>query len=106
MAESVDPLKKSTKSEFAITNPSRLSALLFVVIFSTAGHPAHKKEKVRFPGECWDPRSELPNSQNPQSGPKIWIKPRSAVIIGSTDPLKFRSESRIRAKIFTKSCDP
>ena len=28
------------------------------------------------------------------------------MIIGSADPLKFRSESRIRAKVFTKSADP
>ena len=28
------------------------------------------------------------NSQNPKSGPKNWIKPRSAVIIGSADLLK------------------
>ena len=61
---------------------------------------------MSLPGRRWDPRSELPNKQNPKSGPKIWIKPRSAVIIGSADPLKFRSESTIRAKIFTKSTDP
>ena len=59
----------------AITDPSRLSALLFPVNFSTAWHPAHKREKARFPGERWDPRSELPNYQNTKSGPKIWIKP-------------------------------
>ena len=49
---------------------------------------------------------ELPNNQNPKSGPQNWIKPRSAVIIGCADPLQFQSESRIRAKIFTKSADP
>lgn len=70
MAESVDPLKESTKSESAIMDPSRLSALLFLAIFSTAGHLAHKREKVRFPGERRDPPSELifPNEQNPKSG--------------------------------------
>ena len=106
MAESVDPFNKSTTSESGITDPSRSSASLFLVIFSTALHPATKRGKVRFPGESWDPRSEVPNNQNPKSGPIIWIKPRSAVIIGSADPLKFRSESRIRAKIFTKSANP
>ena len=106
MAESVDPLKKSTKSESAITDPSRISALLFLVIFSTAWHRYIRKRKVSFPGRRWDPRSALANNQNPKSGPKIWIKPRSAVIIGSADPLKFPSESTIRAKIFTKSADP
>ena len=90
----------------AITEPSRLSASLLLVIFSIAWHSAHNREKVKFPGEHWDPRSELPNNQNPQCGPKSWMKPRSAVIIGSADPKKFRSESRIRAKIFTKSADP
>ena len=75
-----------------------LSASLFLVIFSTAWHPAPKRERVRFPGERWDPRSELPNNQNPNSGLKNRIKPRSAVIIGSSDPLKFPSDSRIRLK--------
>ena len=82
---------------------------VFQIIFSTAWHLAHrrsKREKVRFPGKRWDPWSELPNNQNPKSQPKNWIKPRSAVVIGSADPLKFRSESRIRAKILTKSADP
>jgi len=82
---------------------------VFQIIFSTAWHLAHrrsKREKVRFPGKRWDPRSELPNNQNPKSEPKNWIKPRSAVVIGSADPLKFRSESTIRAKILTKSADP
>ena len=106
MAESVDPLKKSTKSESAITDPSHISALPFLVIFSTAWHRYIRKRKVSFPGRCCDPRSALANNQNPKSGPIIWIKPRSAVIIGSADPLKFRSESTIRAKIFTKSTDP
>ena len=36
MAESVGPLKKSTKSESAITDQLRISAILFLVIFSTA----------------------------------------------------------------------
>ena len=97
MAESVDPLKKSTKSESAITDPSRWGVLLFLVIFSTAWHLAHKREKVRFAGEQWDPPSKFPDNQNSKSGPKIWIKSWSSVIIGS------RSESRIWAKIFTKS---
>ena len=55
-----------------------------------------------FPG----PGSELCNNQNPKSGPKHRLKPRSAVITGSADPLKFGSKSRIQAKIFTKSADP
>ena len=50
MAESVDPLKKSTTSESGITDPSRLSALLFLVIFSTALHPAHKRGKSEISG--------------------------------------------------------
>ena len=54
--------------------PSRLSASPLLVIFATAWHPAHKREEVKFPGERWDPRSELLNNQNPQSGPKNWIK--------------------------------
>ena len=43
MDESVDPLKKSSTSESGITDPSRLSALLFLVIFSTALHEVHKR---------------------------------------------------------------
>lgn len=45
-----------------------------------------------------DPRSELPDKQNPKSGPKKLIEPRTAAISGSENPLKFRSESEIRAK--------
>ena len=55
---------------------SSSSASLFLVIFSTVGHPAHKREKMKFPAK-----------KNPRkSEPKDWIKPRSAVIIGSSDP--------------------
>ena len=53
MAESVDPLKKSSTSESGITDPSRLSALLFLVIFSTALHKVHKR------GEKWDVRGNV-----------------------------------------------
>ena len=56
--------------------------------------------------QCLDPRSDPPNNLFPKSGPKDWIKPWSAVIMGSADPLKFRSESRIRSNIFRKSAEP
>ena len=70
MAESVDPRKKSTKSESAITDPSRISALLVLVIFSTAWHWHIKKEKVSFPARRWDldPNFQRTKIQNP--GPK------------------------------------
>ena len=68
------------------------------VIFSTAWHPAHKREWGRFLQERWDPWSELPYNQNPKSGPKNWIKPWPAVTKGSADPLKSLSESRIRLR--------
>ena len=160
MAESADPLKKSTKSESAncfprkmireiqsdfncwsclawycvlalwmtineifmtkdlkderihaggrqlSSRPSRVVTLKCVTIASHCVTSGTWKRGSEIPGERWDPRSELLNNQNPQSGPKNWIKPRSAVIIGSADPFKSRSESRIRAKTFTKSTDP
>ena len=46
------------------------------------------------------------NTQSPKSGLKKWMNPQSAAIARSTDPLKLRSESEIRAKIFSKSADP
>ena len=77
---------------------------VFQIIFSTTWHLAHKRSKKRK----WDFRGnvEIHDPNFPKSGPKNLIKPRSAVVIGSADPLKFRSESRIRAKILTKSADP
>ena len=65
-----------------------------------------KKRKGEISGGTLRSTIRTSNNQNPKSGPKNWIKSRSAVIIGSADPLKFRSESRIRAKIFPKSADP
>lgn len=88
-------------------DPSCVSAFLFLGIFSTAWHSAHKKEKVTFLGECWDPQSELSNKQNAKS--KILAQnvneTATTVIMGSTEPLKFCSESRIRTKIYAKSAD-
>ena len=67
MAESVGPLKKSTKSESAITDPSRISAILFLVIFSTAWHRYIKKRKWAFQGdvEIHDPNFQTTKIQNP-----------------------------------------
>ena len=67
MAESVGPLKKSTKSESAITDPSRISAILFLVIFSTAWHRYIRKRKWAFPGdvEIHDPNFQTTKIQNP-----------------------------------------
>ena len=67
IAESVDPLKKSTKSECAITDPSRISALLFLVIFSTAWHRHMRKRKWAFRGdvEIHDPNFQTTKIQNP-----------------------------------------
>ena len=67
MAESVDPLKKSTKSESAITDPSRISALLFLVIFSAAWHRHIRKRKWAFRGnvEIHDPNFQTTKIQNP-----------------------------------------
>ena len=72
---------------------SLLSASLSLVIHSTAWHAVHKREKVKCPGKSWDSRSELSNNPNPKSGPKNWIKPRSAVII------KYLPNPRIRRTI-------
>ena len=94
----------------AITDPSRLSALLKYFksfsILRDIWHIKGLKRESEISGETL--RSTIRTSQqpNPKSGPKNLIKPRSAVVIGSADPLKFRSESRIRAKISTKSADP
>ena len=39
-------------------------------------------------------------TQSPKSGPKKWMKPQSAAIGGSGNPLKSRFESEILAKYF------
>ena len=91
--------RRQLSSRSAITDLSCLSTSLFLVIFSTLAHEREKSTSLRS-------TAELPNNQNPKSGPKDWIKSRSIVIIGSSDPFKFCSESRIRAKIFTKSAYP
>ena len=67
MTESVGPLKKSTKSESAITDPSRISVLLFLVIFSTAWHRYIRKRKWTFRGdvEIHDPNFQTTKIQNP-----------------------------------------
>ena len=67
MAESVDPLKKSTKSDSANTNPSRICALLFLVIFSTAWHRHIRKRNWAFQGdiEIHDPNFLTTKIQNP-----------------------------------------
>ena len=91
-AESVDLLKKSTKSESENCLPrwmireiqsvfSCWSCLACVILcFRVKDNLTDTRKKNKL---------ELPNNQNPKSGPKNWIKPRSAVIIGSADPLNF-----------------
>ena len=44
--------------------------------------------------------------QSPKSGPKKSMNPQSAAIAGSGNPLKSPFESKIRAKIFSKSAAP
>ena len=45
-------------------------------------------------------------TQIPESGPQQWMNPQSAAIAGSGNLLKFRFESEILAKTFSKSADP
>ena len=54
-------------------------------------------------GESWGPRSELCNKQNLKSGPRKWIKPRSAWLGLQLSQLKFYSKSKIWAQLFAKS---
>ena len=50
-------------------------------------------QKQRIYDDRSDPRSKLPHEQSKKSGPKKSMKPRTAAILGSANPLKFRSES-------------
>ena len=66
--------------------------------------PAH----WRRPTESWwsDPRSELLDWQNPETGPKLSADPRSTVFFKSANPLDLSPKSTIRELFKAKSADP
>ena len=86
MAESVGPLKKSTKSESAITDPSRISAILFLVIFSTTWHRYIRKRKWAFRGTL---RSTIRTSK----------QPKSKIRAHNLDKTAIRCDHRIRRSV-------
>ena len=60
------------------------------------------------PTENWwsDPRSELLDWQNPETGPKLSADPRSTVFFKSANPLDLSPKSTIRELFKAKSADP
>ena len=87
--------------------------VLFVQKKNTATHKhtntytqKQKQTKPNIADHHWDPQSELYHKQNPNYGPKTQWKPETAAIARSANPLKFCSESEIRAKILSGSAGP
>ena len=60
------------------------------------------------PTENWwsDPRSELLDWQNPETGPKLSADPRSTVFFKSANPLDLSPKYTIRELFKAKSADP